>query len=277
MKSILRTLAASLLAGFVVVAVSHAGQARERISSKRYQSFNADDVHAEIQFGRDLAARILANYSLWKNKAANHYVSLVGRSLANFSGRGDLTFTFGVLDSEEINAFATPGGYIFVTRGALTRMTDEAQLAAVLGHEIAHVTQRHMVKELKIYGDQGSTIGGLAGLIGGASGGVRSGLQTGLSYGIDILFNRGYLLKDELEADRLGLLIAASAGYDPTALKRFLTSVEQFEPAAQTQSKDHPVLSERLSQIQRVLHENGLAGLNRSTLKERFNEMVFRP
>ena len=276
MKIILHAILISMLVG-TVVANGHAGQARQRISSVMYPSFDADDIHAEIKFGRDLAARILANHPLWENEPANRYVSLVGRSLAIFSGRGDLTFTFGVLNSEEINAFATPGGYVFVTRGALVRMTDEAQLAAVLGHEMAHVTQRHMVNELKIKGDHGSAMGGLTSLIGGAAGGVRSGIEVGLTFGTEILFKRGYQLKDEMEADRVGMLIAASAGYDPTALKRFLSSVQQFETAPQTRSKNHPVLAERLSQIDRILNENGLTGLNRHTLKERFNEMVLRP
>ena len=256
---------------------SHSGQARRRISSLTYPSFDTEDIQAEIKFGQDLGARILANYPLWDNETANRYVSLVGRSLAIFSARGELSFTFGVLDSQEVNAFATPGGFVFVTRGALIRMADEAQLAAVLGHEMAHVTQRHMVNELKIKGDHGSAMGGLASLIGGAAGGVRSGIEIGLTFGTEILFNRGYLLKDEMEADRVGLLITACAGYDPTALKRFLISVERFETEPQTPSKNHPVLAQRLSQIDRILNENGLAALNRPKLKERFNEMVVRP
>jgi predicted Zn-dependent protease len=274
MKYILKCLVLSFVAAFVAVAVCLAGQARTRISSIASHSFNADDVRAEIDFGRDLAARILANYPLLNNESVNNYVNLIGRALTLFCGRNELNFCFAVLDSDEINAFAAPGGYVFVTSGALARMKDEAQLASVLGHEIAHIVQRHMVNELKIRGGQGSTVGGLAGLIGGASGGVRSGLEASLNFGAEILFDRGYRMEDELEADRVGLLIAASAGYDPTALKRFLKDAGKFESEVQTKSKNHPVLAERLDQIEQTLAEYGLSSISQPTLKERFHEMV---
>jgi predicted Zn-dependent protease len=253
---------------------SHGGDARHRISGRDQQTYIQADVEAEIRFGRDLAARILANYDLWDNPRATRYLNLVGRALCLYAGRSELEFSFGILDSDEVNAFAAPGGYILVTRGALLRMTDESQLAAVLGHEIAHVLQRHMVKELKLKAEQGSATGALAGLIGGAAGGVRTALESSLNQAVTILLNRGYKIEDELEADRIGLLIASAAGYDPLALKVFLQSVKQFEPASHGLRKSHPALAERLLSIDQAVAANGLVGTANPKFKERFHEMV---
>ena len=253
---------------------SHGSGARQRISGHDQQTFIQADVKAEIRFGRDLAARILANYNLWDNPRANRYLNLIGRALCLYAGRSELEFSFGILDSDEVNAFATPGGYILVTRGALLRMTDESQLAAVLGHEIAHVLQRHMVKELKLKAEQGSAAGALEGLIGGATGGVRTALESSLDQAVTILLKRGYKIEDELEADRIGLLIASAAGYDPLALKVFLQSVKQFEAAPHGLRKDHPVLAERLTAIDRAADANGLVSMAKPKFKERFHEMV---
>lgn len=256
------------------VGLSFASNARQRISTIQHQSYLLADIQAEIRFGRDLAARILANYKLWDNPRANHYLNLIGHALCFYAGRSELQFSFGLLDTDEINAFATPGGYVFVTRGALQRMTDESQLAALLGHEIAHVQQRHMVRELKIKAEQGSAVGALAGLIGGTTGGVRTALESSLDQAITILFKRGYRLQDELEADRIGLLIASAAGYDPLALGTYLKSVERFEAAPQNLHKDHPVLAQRLAAIDDALAANGLAAKPTIRLKARFYEMV---
>ncbi|MCP4748747.1 MAG: M48 family metalloprotease [Desulfobacteraceae bacterium] len=247
---------------------------RLRVSQKNQSQMTMQQVQAEIRFGKDLAARILGNYQLWDNDKVNHYVNLVGHALALYSSSAVPPFSFGVLDSEELNAFATPGGYIFITRGALLRMENESELACVLGHEMAHVIKRHMVKEINLKTDAGSAMGGLAGLIGGATGAVRGSLESSLDTAMNLLFNRGYKLKDEMEADGIGMLIAAVAGYDPRALEAYLRRVEHFETAPQTKRKDYPVLADRLESIENALRNNGLTGLSLAKMEARFNEMV---
>jgi predicted Zn-dependent protease len=269
----------ALLAG-VLLGLSgriYGGEARVRISDLKEQVYVADDVQAEIIFGRHLSARILARWPLWDHPKANRYVNLVGRGLAFFAGRSELKFSFGLLDTDAVNAFAVPGGYVFITRGALERMTDEAQLAAVIGHEMAHINERHMVRELCIDSGQGSSFAGLTALVGGATGGVRGALESSLDQAAQILFNRGYKIKDELEADRMGLLLAATAGYDPWALHSFLKSAGRFEPAAVTATKDHPELSDRLAAMAATISDNGLDDMHKTTMRERFNEMVSHP
>jgi predicted Zn-dependent protease len=258
----------------LITGISYGARSRVRISAAQQREYSKADIDAEVLFGRNLAARILGNYPLWDNSKVNRYVNLVGKSLSFHVGRGELTFTFGVLDSPSINAFATPGGYIFITRGALEQMVDEAQLAAVLGHEMAHVVERHMVRELNLNAQDGSAFGGLTALIGGATGSMRSSLEITLNQATAILFEKGYRLEDELAADRDGILIAAGAGYDPSALGSYLQRVGQFEVAPQTPSIEHPVLKQRLAAIETTLATHGLAGLSGTRYKERWNETV---
>ena len=252
-----------------------ADHARVRISSIRLQHYTADDVAAEILFGRHLAARILGNYALWDNARANRYVNLVGKGLCLYAGRSDLKFAFALLDSDEVNAFAAPSGYIFVTRGAFQQMQDEGELATVLGHEISHVLRRHMVHELNIRAREGSAFGSVTELIGGASGSIRSSLENSLDQAARILFERGYQLSDEVEADRVGLTIASAAGYDASAMKRYLQRVEGFEAVRGSEAvRAHPQLAERLAALDRNMIALGLDEHVGNRNKERFYEMA---
>jgi len=253
-----------------------AERARVRISYLHQAEYSQADMETEMLFGRNLAARILGNHPLWENARANHYLNLVGKLLSRYAGRNEITFSFAILDDDHINAFATPGGYIFITRGAFRRMENEAQLAGVLGHEMVHVLERHMMRELNLKNSDGSAFGGLAGLIGGATGSVRSSMEIGMNKAVAILFERGYRIEDEVAADRTGVLIAAAAGYDPNALKRYLGVVEKFEPVAAKGSDEHPDLKRRLAAIDQTLSSNGLDDLSGASYKERFNEALFQ-
>ena len=266
-----------LLLIFCLVAVN-SGTGREgriRLSSLDENDYDQSDLEAEISFGRDLSARILGNYKLLDDDRINRYVNLVGNAVALYCGRPELNFYFAVLDSEECNAFAAPGGYVFITRGALDAMENEAQLAGVLAHEIAHITEKHIIKELKIRGKDESLAGGLANLIGGATDGIRKTLEQALETASDILFNRGYKIKDELSADRTGILMAAIAGYNPAALKNFLARVRHFEPEDATYTdKAHPVSAVRLTEIDKTLQANGLVQNPKAIMKGRFNAYI---
>ncbi len=257
-----------------MVDLSCAGEFRKRVSAIATDYSNVSDVEAEIRFGRELAARILGNYGLFDNKKISTYVNLVGKGMALYAGRPELEFHFAVLDSDEINAFATPGGYIFITRGALMKMDNEAQLAAVLGHEIAHVVKRHVVNELNIKGDEGSAIGGMANLIGGATASFRVALEQALDQAANILFNRGYKIADEIEADTVGVLLASMAGYDPSALGQFLAVAKAFEKEDATYKGEHPMQKVRLKEIGNTLEANGLQHVKMPKVRERFHETI---
>lgn len=242
------TLAVTLALLVLLTTAAEAGSARLRISDSSHFGSTQADIDAEVQFGRTLAARILGRYPLHEDRLLQQYVALVGHRLVANCGRPELNFAFGVIKSEEINAFAAPGGYIFITRGALSQMKDEAELAGVLGHEIGHINARHMVKAFDIRGTDTSAGAGLASLIGGTTASLRGALQQSLARATDILFRSGYQASEELDADQTGLYLAVLSGYDAGGLGRFLNRVGGFEAGA-SRSTTHPLHGARLKAL----------------------------
>ncbi len=243
---------------------------RKRISSTESNFSSVEDLEAEILFGRDLAARILGNYKLVNDDALIKYVNMVGKSMSMFSGRPEVRFYFSVLDSKEINAFATPGGYIFITKGALMEMTNEAQLAGVLGHEIAHVTQRHVVRNLNIQGGDDSAFSVFSGLIGGTTATFRDILEQAINEAAKTLFEKGYKLREEMQADNQAILMAGAAGYDPMGLINFLTKCKGFEKKDSTYKGDYPQPALRTKAMVKTIAVNGLDKIKTAKVRRRF-------
>ena len=178
----------------------------------------------EMQIGREMHPRILQEYGRYSDEALQAYVSDLGQRIVAVSHRPDVQFTFTVLDSEEVNAFALPG-YVYITRGILAYLNSEAELVAVLGHEIGHVTARHSVRQ-----QTGATAAGvgvtLIGILTG-SGGLAS-----LADFAGTALVRGYGRDMELEADQLGAEYLERMGYSPQAMidvVRLLKNQEAFE------------------------------------------------
>jgi predicted Zn-dependent protease len=165
----------------------------------------------EISLGRQHNAEILKQMPAYKNAALEEMVQRIGKQLAQHSHRPELDYHFTVIDSATVNAFALPGGYIYITRGMLAYLNSEAELAAVLGHEIGHVTARHSVRQ-----QSASTVTGLLGAVLAASTGIQGADSITDMAGTAIV--RGYGREHELEADRLGAEYLAKSGYDPDAM-----------------------------------------------------------
>ena len=233
-----------------------------------------DDIQEEISFGREVAARILGRYGLFENSDANRYVNLVGRSVVQNVGRPEIEFRFSILKTDEINAYAAPGGYVFVTRGALLRMQDESELAAVLAHELAHVSLRHIVKELNIHATDTSPTSGLAKMIGGSTEAARAAFTQLTEGALNILFTTGYKRADEIQADKTGLMYTALSGYDPRALGRYLDRISSAKVAAsQVLDKTHPSYSERIAWLNATIEEQEMVASPARAPKERFAEL----
>ncbi len=179
----------------------------------------------EIQLGRQSHQQIMKQYEIYDDPGLQAYVNRIGEELAAASHRNDLIFHFTVLDSPMVNAFALPGGYIYITRGILAYMNSEAHLAGVLGHEIGHVTARHSVRQHST-----STVLGVLGAVAAATTGSRAvGDLSNLAGGALV---SGYGRSMELEADRLGAEYLARTGYDPEdmiGVIGILKAQEQFE------------------------------------------------
>ncbi len=181
---------------------------------------------AEIALGKKLHERIMAEAGPYPDPELQEYVDSVGQELAKLSDRPHLDYHFTVLDDDVVNAFALPGGYIYITRGMLAHLNSEAELAAVIGHEIGHVAERHSVKrdaEQKLLG-VGSLLAVLA--AGSPMGRVAASEASGMIGGAMI---SGYSRGQELEADELGAKYMAKAGYSPQAITQTVSLLKKRE------------------------------------------------
>jgi predicted Zn-dependent protease len=207
----------------------------------------------EIELGRDMAAQLLGAAPLVANEGLQRYVNHVGRWLASQAERPDLPWHFGVLDAPQLNAFATPGGNIFITRGLLERMKSEAELAGVLAHEIAHVLRKHHLKAIQ-KGAQTALAGdALAQALARRDGNDPNRAKL-IALGSEV-FTRGLDKSDELEADRLGVAIAARGGYDAYGLPAVLQTLQAMNPedsGLALMFKTHPAPAERLDEMEKL-------------------------
>jgi len=179
----------------------------------------------EIQVGRSEDPKVRQEYGAYDNAALQQYVNEVGQRLARASHRPNLDYHFLVVDSPEVNAFALPGGYIYITRGILAYLNSEAELAAVLGHEIGHVTARHSVQQLSAAtaAQVGASI--LQIFVPQARGGLG---DTAINLLGGALLS-GYGREHELEADRLGAEYLARTAYDPRAMVKVVGVLKNQE------------------------------------------------
>jgi predicted Zn-dependent protease len=179
----------------------------------------------EVEIGRKMHPQILQQYGRYSDEELQSYVTGIGRRIVAVSHRPDLEFTFTILDSEEVNAFALPGGYVYITRGIMAYLNSEAELVAVLGHEVGHVTARHAVRQ-----QTGATAAGVgATLIGILTG---SGDLANVANMAGTALVRGYGRDMELEADSIGAEYLARLGYSPQAMidvVRLLKNQEMLE------------------------------------------------
>jgi len=176
----------------------------------------------EIALGREFNVEVLNQERVLEDPELSAYVQRVGEQLAQASHRPNLIYRFTVLDSADVNAFALPGGYIYITRGLLAYLNSEAELAAVLGHEIGHVTARHAVRQYSV-----ATATGVLGAVVAAASGVQGAGDLTNILGATIV--RGYGREQELEADRLGAEYVARSNYDPDAMLKVIEVLKDQE------------------------------------------------
>ncbi len=182
----------------------------------------------ELEIGREYAAVLLGAAPLVADPALQRYVNALGRWVAQHTERPDLAWQFGVLDSDNLNAFATPGGFVFVTRGLLAKLRSEAELAGVLAHEIGHVVKKHHLNAIR----KGAGMQAGMNIVGDylAQRGRNPEITSRLVSGMKEVMLRGLDKDDEFEADRMGVVIAARSGYDPYGLPAVLQTLSAMNP-----------------------------------------------
>jgi beta-barrel assembly-enhancing protease len=189
-------------------------------------AFGEMDEPEEIELGRSIAAAVGARYKVSRDRSLTRYVALVGNTVAAVSDRPDVRYYFAVLDSDEINALAAPGGFVFVTRGALALMPDESALAGVLGHEIGHIALRHHEESIKAAKRKNLAVMGLQqGLSFTSVGGFSSLIGATADALAEQVILKGHSRAEEMESDKVGFQYAARAGYDPAGLREFLAAL----------------------------------------------------
>ena len=227
----------------------------------------------EIQIGKDVASRLLGAAPLAKDENLQRYVNRVGRWLASQTERPDLPWRFGVMEAPQLNAFAVPGGTIFLTRGLVEKMKSEAELAGVLAHEISHVLRKHHLKAIQ-KGAQTALAGdALNQALRNQNAQVREKL---VSFGSE-MYTRGLDKGDELEADRLGVVIAARAGYDAYGLPAVLQTLQAMnaqDSALALMFKTHPAPGERLTALGETMQQTLDAYAGQPQLADRFLQQV---
>jgi predicted Zn-dependent protease len=195
--------------------------------------FTAMSPEQEVQTGRQQHPQVLLQFGgAYEDPELQAYVTRIGGQLAAVSELPELDFTFTVLDSDVVNAFALPGGYVYITRGLLALADDEAELAGVMAHEIGHVTARHSAQRHSrgVLAQGGVAIGTiLAGVLGG--GAAAQLAQQAAGTGAQA-YLAGYSRDQEFQADELGVRYLARAGYDPTAMSSFLSKLERNDQLA---------------------------------------------
>ncbi len=203
----------------------------------RYVQISSISNEEEVEIGKQINQKLLnQQYQLYNNTQTQEYVDSIGQELVASSNSRDIPYTFQVVASDAVNAFATPGGFVYVTSGLVKEADNQAQLASVIAHEIAHINKRHSIENLK----QAVIAQGIAETTGVSTNTLA---QIGYQLAIDLPQSREY----EYEADRVGLEILQQAGYPPIAFVNFL---EQLEGGGQPEFlRTHPTNSNRIEAL----------------------------
>lgn len=238
------------------------------------QDLKPVETQSEVDIGKGVAANLLGAAPLVKDEKLQAYVNRLGWWLAQHTERTDLVWHFGVLETDSLNAFAAPGGYVFITRGLLLNMRNEAELAGVLAHEMAHVLKRHHLAAIQ-KGAQTSIMADLASMAVESSQ-YGSVANKAISASTE-LYARGLDKSDEYEADRMGVVIAARAGYDPYGLPSVLQTLDAMnsqDAGLALMFKTHPTPLSRLQQLDTVMAGSLDQLSQQKMVTERFEKIV---
>ena len=254
---------ASAQLGGLTKAIDQVDRATQAIQSMTFSEAE------ERQLGTEISAKLRDKYGVVQDREVHKYVTLVGRVLTQSSSRPALDWTFVVLDTDGVNAFAAPGGFIHITRGALALIQNESELADVLGHEIAHVTEKHTVKAIE-----------KAKKIELGSQATRNDfLKEVAQRGYEMVLQNSFDRNDETAADRIGVTLANGAGYAPTGLAGFLTRLAARNAGLKERSgmfASHPETQARLDALTRVISSGKLAAT--ATVAPRYTTAItFKP
>lgn len=235
--------------------------------AKQFRDLQMTDEE-EQKLGAAVSEKIRERYGVVQDAAVHRYVTLVGAVMAQASSRPDLPWTFIVLDVGSVNAFAAPGGYVHITRGALGLITSEAELAGVLGHELIHVIEKHTIRAIQkskaVQMGAEETLSGNAGLF-----------ERAVNATYENIVDKGFGRAEENESDEKGIVLANKVGYAPTGLGAFLTRIKERNTGS-TEKKglfaSHPEMDERLQNLTTEITSQELTA--KATLEDRYKRFI---
>jgi predicted Zn-dependent protease len=223
----------------------------------------------EVQMGQEEAQQVSAQLPMVQDAVIQNYVNALGQRIARTTSRNDLNWQFQVVNSSVVNAFALPGGFVYVNRGVLERASNMSEVAGVLGHEIEHVVRRHSVKQMEQA--QGANVG--VGIACALTGICQSGIaQAAINVGGTAVFAK-FSRTDEVQADEGGFNNVIRAGINPRGMYTFfqkLLAEEQQSGGGNASAwfSDHPGTSDRIADIQKMLNQVPASQLNSLQLNE---------
>lgn len=256
-------------------------QALQRTGQALRNSFSDITEEEEYYIGRAVAAMILSRYPVYENTALTAYVNRIGSAVAAYSTRPEIYagYHFLVLDSDEVNAMAAPGGFVFITKGLLERCRNEEMLGCVLAHEVGHVAAKHGLKSIKksrlidafrIMGQEAAKKYGPEELSE-----LTAVFENVLGDIAESLIERGYDRKYEYEADQLGVEVGARTGYNPQGMIAFLeTMVDPEGGAGKGWFDTHPSASDRIGRLEKTVSKLDAGSTGEETRADRFSRIA---
>lgn len=220
----------------------------------------------EVELGRQINDQLVnQEFRLYTNSSITNYVDQIGQRLVPYSERPDIPYTFQVVDDDQVNAFATMGGYVYVTTGLIQAADNEAELASVISHEIGHIAERHAVEQLR----ENAVAAGVL---------TAAGLDQSdaVAIGVELAIRRPNSRQDELEADELGLASLTGAGYAPGAMVTFMEKLLN-QPSVPTFLSTHPATSTRIERLNAIIDPaiaNNGAGLDEAAYRREISALL---
>lgn len=219
----------------------------------------------EVAIGRQINQQLVnSEFRLYRNRAINEYVDQIGQRLAAKSDRPQIPYTFQVVEDNRVNAFATAGGYVYVTTELMRTAANEAELASVLAHETGHIEGRHLLQQMR----QTAITRGIA-----TAAGLDRSTLAGI--GVELALSRPNSRQDEYEADQRGLRILTRAGYAPSAMVSFMEKLLRGG-SLPTFLSTHPNTKDRIEALKRSLNSNSSTGSNTPTAGNGLDSVAYK-
>jgi beta-barrel assembly-enhancing protease len=219
----------------------------------------------EVTIGRQINQQLVGReFKIYRDRAATSYINRIGQRLAQESDRPNIPYTFQVIDDDNINAFATMGGFIYVNKGLMTAADNEAQLASVMSHEIGHISARHSIKQMRQMAIA-SGVASVAGLDG----------SKAVQLGVELALRRPHSRQAEYEADQLGLQTMGRSGYAQSAMVDFMKKLLN-KPSPPSILSTHPATTDRIAAISEAIDPDLASGegLNNGAYRQEINRLL---